>query len=142
METTLRKGQARLRCCKRKRTFASSSLLQFAVKWSQVTLFYLHQEPVYIRLGATLFFSRLSPPTLLRLFPPLAPLPTAFHVTARGGVAEGGATASLSGVFAAVWAQLSGCDKESIKTKRFHTNYGKIMKPLVKGRMKVRLSLV
>lgn len=73
---------------------------------------------------------------------PLAPLPTAFHVTAPWGVAEGGPTASLSGVFAAVWAQLSRCDKESIKKKHFHTNYGKIMKALVKGRMKVRLSLV
>lgn len=89
-------------------------------------------EPVYIRVHTSAALS--SFPTYLR-----RRCSVRFHVTARGEVAGGGPRASFS---AAVWAQLSGCDKESRKTERFHTNYGKRMKPSVKGRQKVRLSLV
>lgn len=97
-----------------------------------VTLVYLHPEPVYIHVHASAPLS--SFPAYLRRRRSVR-----FHVTARGGVAEEGPRASLS---AAVWTQLPGCDKESRKTERFHTNYGKKMKPSVKGRRKVRLSLV
>lgn len=98
-----------------------------------VTLVYLHPEPVYIHVHTSAPLS--SFPAYLRRRRSVR-----FHVTARGGVAAGGRRASLSA--AAVWSQLSGCDKESRKTERFHTNYGKRMKPWVKGRRKVRLSLV
>lgn len=105
-----------------------------------VALFIYNQEPVSIRR------SLLVPVISGDAAPPVSPLAPPFqgpfHVTARGAAAEGGPPASLSGVSAAVWAQLPGCDKESRKTRRFHTNYGNIMKPLVKGRRKVRLSLV
>lgn len=142
---TLRKGQIRLR---RLQEEAHVCIQLTALVCRQVLTkshYFIYTKSPFTLASTpprhSLLFPFISVHAALPVSPP-APLRAAFHVTARGGVAEGGSTASLAGVFAAVWAQLSGCDKESIKTKRFHANYGKIMKPLVKGRMKVRLSLV
>lgn len=137
METRRVKDKSGSDGCKTKRTFASSLLSSFSLLSSNqsVTLFYLHQEPADIRVHTSAPLSSLprwSPWTL----------PSPSPLIAWGGFAGWGLTASLSGVFAAVWVQLSGCDKESRKTERFHTNHGGIMKALVKGRRKVRLSLV
>lgn len=136
-----REGQIMMRQSQRERTSAAIRLLKFVVKWSQRHTFYLHQEARLHSHSHIPFRARL-PLFICVDSTPCPPWWSAFHVAARGGAAEGGPTASVSGAFAAVWVQLWRWDKESIKRRRFHTNYGKIMKPLVKGRMKVRLSLV
>lgn len=108
----LPKGQMRLR---RLQDEAHVCIQLAAAAGRLVTLVYLHPEPVYIHVHASAPLS--SFPAYLRRRRSVR-----FHVTARGGVAEEGPRASLS---AAVWTQLPGCDKESRKTERFHTNYGK-----------------
>lgn len=101
---------------------------------------YLHLEPVYIHIPA-LFSPYLSPSTPLRLFSLARPFDRLFMSLHEDGLQGGGRRLrSLAPLLQFGY----GCRAviKSIKRRRFHTNYGKIMKPLVEGRMKVRLSLV